>query len=186
MYLKSFIFIFLLIVVGQLSAQHCVIEVYLVKDSEAARKNDFSPTLAYLEATPLIAHNEIVSYQYQKRKAPEKSRKVTGTGFHHIETNIDFASRVPNQQLQAKGPRKFVLLVDKQIIYWGYLTSTLSSVVAEAKVQAQVYDRRMDLSWYSTKAAAPEDPRKDKRLFKCLREQGRLKVYKPGKQPKVD
>jgi len=158
-------------VFGQISAQ-CRIEIYLVKNSiNPSRPYNFTATKEDLEETAFISDQEIIMYSFEKFKTKRRYKCIRRVRrIHTIKTSIS----IDNDSLQRTGSRKFVLMLNNEIVYWGYLSSTLSSVVPDSKVDARLSDFEFELNYSSSTSELNNDPRENKSLFNCLKQSNRF------------
>jgi hypothetical protein len=125
-------------VFGQIAAQGSN-EIYLVKDNiNRPPSSNFAPTKEDLEDTAFINDQEIIMYRFDKFKTKRYKGIRQVRKIHTIKTSIPLTDKIDNNELQRTGSRKFVLMLNNEIVYWGYLSSTLSSMVPNSKVDARI------------------------------------------------
>lgn len=172
--LKNGLLVVVFLLITKFSIGQCKIEFYVVKES-VGRISDKKAniTTADLEDSAFITDEEIKMYSIEKSKMKLRGGKRAIHLNHVVKTTIDFTGKLDNLALQRGGSKKFALVVNNEILYWGYLSSILSSIVADSKIEGKVSQSEMHLTYYTSKPKVNKDPRKNERLFACLKESNR-------------
>ncbi len=118
--------------------------------------------------------HEIILYQFEKRKVRISDGVKKTRLIHTISISPKLTDRGDDLTLQKTGGRKFALLLDQEVIYWGYLASNLSSLVPHSKVVARISGNVISLDYHSYNAME-DDPRENKKLLDCLKQSKRYK-----------
>jgi hypothetical protein len=159
-------------------SSQCKVEIYLV--NRVLDSVDFKVvglTKAHLESNPLLSNEEILMYTIAKSSEKIGSKRFVRTR-HLLKATISLESKVSNMDLQTKGARKFALLLNNEILYWGYLSSTLSSITPKAGVDARFEADKLELTYYPLLFKTEADLRANKLLLKCLKSTRRLAIHK--------
>jgi len=157
------------------SAATCKIEVYLLKkyvkcwDSTYRTCRNFTAPREDWQDTAFIKNEEIVGYTFEKFRTKIPRYKKVTRRIHTIETSVSLTERVQKLNLDMIG-KQFVLVVNGEVIYGGYLMNPMSSI-SFMTIRAVADGNYMELAYNST---VDKDPRENELLFNCLKQTNRF------------
>jgi hypothetical protein len=135
------------------------IEIYLLQSyNNTLNRCEVDPSTAVLASDPLVANDDIISYEMRKYKyliSPSAVNKIKQLG-----------GRVP-----------FAFTIDKEVIFYGFnMPNIMSSLCEESITMDIVENNKMELSLgYPFDNENIDDKRNDARIVSTLSRQGKMR-----------